>query len=185
MTKILKVTDVWGDTQLINTDYVVKVEPCICTVHKKDVPVWGITLQRNTVSLSQEDYDIDDIKAGLEGYDSTFYHKSYKKDKEMAAKEKQEQQPQEPHFEYPILMDRYSFTYKKCKNFMDEADDFIMNDSSCYLMDGNPLTTKAIKIPELLASNLIQSYSFDNPVRNLSWIEIDGHLALLFNNRAE
>lgn len=168
----IRITDANGDAALINPNSVLKVDSFYICYREERVPTWRIALPGTAIDVRQSDYDIDDIRYALSVH---------------GIKEVPRKKPQPPvkeHIELdPCTFKRYDFKYLPDND--DDAYDFILDEGACYFMDGNPLEATAVKMPIAMAEKLYPHYGFSDPLRNLSWISIYNHTALLFNNRAE
>lgn len=187
--RTLSIIDVNNEEIIFNPEWIVEIAPSWVydsKDNKTKIPTWKILMNGGMILVFQSMYSLEDICMALDCESS------------MTVPLKESLNPEEEHqetaFQYPDTLKRYDFKYKKCRNYYDEAEDWVYGneeddpyESPCYYMDGNPLKATAMKIHPDMASLLLSTneYDFDNPLRNLSWIEIDGHTALLFNNRAE
>lgn len=193
--RTLSILDIHGEEVILNPEMVIRIESDVVTRTRDNIqiPVWKILVPGSFFYVWQWQYSLHDIRVALEDSNMDYVPQLSEN------KPEEEQQSQEPAFKFPNTIKRYDFKYKKCPNYYEDAEDWVytneddensgccMDENACYYMDGNPLKATAMRIHPDMASLLLSTneYDFDNTLRNLSWIEIDGHTALLFNNRAE
>lgn len=175
---MLKLITVYDTIVFINTHEAVYVEEG----NFKEQLAWYIHLITNdTIIVYQRDYPEDMLIEGLSGNYGFFwdeYNKIHSKEKEEINKEEKE---------IPIIpnkISRWDFHY--VNNMEEDYDDpyYAVDDSyPCYFMDSDPLKATGIRISEDLAMTLCKNYSYEDNIRNISWINVNNQLALLFNRR--
>lgn len=143
LNAFIKIIDSYGTTRYVNPNEITMIEPVYYRGLLTDK--WNVLMSNTSFQFSEKDYNVIDVLKAM------VHQESLEKKKEP-----KEEHTEEPVFTYPDILIRYDFKYRTVKHpFMDEAEDFIMNERTCYFMDGDPLTAKAIKIPESFASDLI------------------------------
>lgn len=163
---MLKLITAYGQTIFVNGDQVVT----IISDQYKEQPAWYIHFANSLIVVYQKDYPEDMLLEGLNG-NYEYFREKYNEI---------HQTPEEKSL--PDIITQQGFKYSKSEGY---SDDFIDADGPCYFIDGDPSTQPAKRIPNGRAWNLYDDYDFDDPVHKLSWIEINGNLALLFNNKVK
>lgn len=175
--RTLIINTAFGETKVFNPDKLISIDTSICTIEKDcdPVKVWQIKLDGDWFYVKQSEYSLTNILDAL--HDANI----------MVVKRTEESKPgQKPFVIYPDTLTRYDFKFDTCLDKdWGEANDHVMYGDTCYFMYGDLLQATAVIMPQNMAEQLIDNYSFDNPVRNLSWIEVNDHIALLFNDRTK
>lgn len=176
MLKLITIDNkpVWVAPNKIESIHIRELES---TKEKEKKTVWQIVMPNTALYLDKNSYSEEALIMACCGDTSLLIEENEEIDK---PKEEEKGNYVEP---LPYIISRWDFIY--CKTEWGYAYDFILGDNPCYLMDGDPLTVTGVKIPSNVALVLLEYYDYDDKVRNLSWIEINGQWALLFNNRAK
>lgn len=180
MANIIKIKDLYGDFHYICLDKLVSVSESVHRLSNGNgVLIWHIILIGDSIDVDKDTYSEEALIAGLRGYDAILYEdydKRHPKQQEIAP----------PDYKYPETITRYDFKY--IKDSIAEVDEYIEYEYPCYFMDGMPLESPACLMTTNMVRSLYQEYSFDDPIKQMSWISIDGnpsHPALLFNHRTK
>lgn len=169
--RLLSIVDALGDEMVFNPDRLIAITKGTFSRGSKDYPVWDLWVDGIHIRVLQSLYTLEGIRKALKSPNETWVPQHVNE-----ATNKQN------IWTFPLFIKRYDFKYKELK---EDAKEWVHYEEICYFMDGDPLEATGLKMPYEMPKLLIDTYSFDNPTRNLSWIEIDGHTALLFNNRAK